>query len=45
MSCGELYGKTKSNFNGLDEFLDALDCLYALGAITLTQEGLIRHAD
>ena len=45
MSCGEFYGKTKSNFDGLDEFLDALDCSYALGAIMLTQEGLIRHVD
>lgn len=45
MSCGELYGKIKSNFSGLDEFLDALDCLYALGAITLTRKGLISHAD
>lgn len=33
-----LYMKTKKRFSGLGEFIQALECLYALGKIDWSQE-------
>lgn len=41
----ELYEQTKNKFGSIEEFIDALDCLYALDKITLDVEtGRITNA-
>lgn len=34
-----LYEKTKSSFIGIEEYLDVLDCLFAVQSIGLDEEG------
>lgn len=41
----ELYKKAKSKCGGMSGYLDALDCLYALGKIEITPEGMLRYVD
>lgn len=44
MNPSELYGAVKTGLDGLGEFYEILDCLYALGAIELiAPEGVLRH--
>lgn len=39
-----LYKKVRSKVNDIGEFLEAMDCLYALGKIEIdTQKGVIRY--
>lgn len=38
-----LYKKVKSNVSDVGEFLEILDCLYALGKIELYPEGGVLH--
>lgn len=37
-SISDLYGKVKNNIEGVDEFLDILDSLFALGRIDFNEE-------
>lgn len=40
-----LYKQTQIYFSGIEEYLDALDCLYALGKIEFDEErGTIHYA-
>jgi hypothetical protein len=39
----ELYKKVKSKVTDVGEFLEILDCLYALGKIELREEGGMLH--
>lgn len=39
-----LYSKVKSKFSDSGEFIEVLDCLYALGKIELSDEGALRYA-
>ncbi|MCR5663202.1 MAG: hypothetical protein K6G50_13915 [bacterium] len=39
-----LYSKVKSKFSDAGEFIEVLDCLYALGKIELSEEGALRYA-
>ncbi|MGN0605025.1 MAG: ABC-three component system middle component 7 [Oscillospiraceae bacterium] len=42
----ELYKKVKSKFEDVGEFLEALDCLYALNIIDLIEErNVLRYVD
>ena len=44
MSVKELYKQVQWNVSGVDEFIDALDCLYALHKIAYDDEaGVIRY--
>jgi hypothetical protein len=43
MKPGELYKKTKSKVSDIGEFLEILDCLYALGKIEFHREGSVLH--
>lgn len=38
LSISDLYKKIRKNIDGVQEFLDILDCLYALNKITLVEE-------
>lgn len=38
-----LYGATKRHFIGIEEFMDTLDCLYALEKIVLDEENEVIH--
>lgn len=40
-----LYAKCGQDVGGVTEFVDALDCLYALGKIELTAEGVLRYVE
>ncbi|MDO5295546.1 MAG: hypothetical protein Q4F00_02740 [bacterium] len=41
-----LYGKVKSHVKDVGEFVEILDCLYALGKIELDEEsGELRYVD
>jgi len=41
-----LYGKVKSKVADVGEFLEILDCLFALGRIELNEEeGVLRYVD
>lgn len=41
----ELYSKNKRKFGDMADFIDALDCLYALGKIEITSEGTLRYVE
>lgn len=43
MKSDVLYKKVKSKVSDVGEFLEILDCLYALGKIKLYEEGGILH--
>lgn len=43
MKPDDLYKKMKSKVSDIGEFLEVLDCLYALGKIELSREGGILH--
>lgn len=43
MKPGDLYKKVKSKVSDIGEFLEILDCLYALGKIELNREGSALH--
>ena len=43
MKPGDLYKKIKSKVSDVGEFLEILDCLYALGKIELNREGGALH--
>lgn len=43
MKPGDLYKKIKSKVSDVGEFLEILDCLYALGRIELNREGSVLH--
>lgn len=38
-----LYKKVKTSISDVGEFLEILDCLYALGTVVLLQEGGLLH--
>ncbi len=38
LSISDLYKKIRKNIDGVQEYLDILDCLYALNKITLIEE-------
>lgn len=38
-----LFNKVKSKVSDVGEFLEILDCLYALGKIELCEEGAVLH--
>lgn len=38
LSISDLYKKIRKNIDGVQEYLDILDCLYALNKITLIDE-------
>ncbi len=38
-----LYKKTLNHYKTIEDFLDALDCLYALNKITYDEQGEILH--
>lgn len=40
-----LYEKTKRRVGGISEYIEALDCLFALGKIVLTLEGVLHYAE
>ncbi len=40
-----LYSKVKEDFSGISQFVDALDCLFALGKIELLPEGVIHYVE
>ena len=40
-----LYAKCSQDVGDVAEFVDALDCLYALGKIELTAEGVLRYVE
>ncbi len=43
---GKLYEKTKKDFNGIGEFYETLDSLYALGAVELiVPKGVLHYVD
>lgn len=44
MSPSELYKKVKGHITGIDEYLEVLDCLYALKKIEL-EGGRLRYVD
>lgn len=39
----QLYAKTGKEFASIDQFMYAIDVLYALGRIELTAEGVVRN--
>ena len=42
----DLYTKVRSKVNDIGEYLEVLDCLYALGAIELIEErNVLRYVD
>lgn len=43
MKPDELYKEVKSKVSDVGEFLEILDCLYALGKIELDEEGCVLH--
>ena len=44
LQVAELYKRVASRLSGVSEYLDALDCLYALGKIELDEEeGVLRY--
>lgn len=43
MKPGELYKKVKNKVDDVAEFLDILDCLYALGKIVIDDERGVLH--
>lgn len=45
MTLRSLYAKCGQNVGGVTEFVDALECLYALGKIELTAEGVLRYVE
>lgn len=40
-----LFEKTGKKFSGVNEFIDTLDCLYALGMIELNEEGELTYVN
>lgn len=45
MSIYELYEKTKNQYKSLTEYIDALDCLFALNQIEyLDDKGVLHYA-
>lgn len=40
-----LYAECGKDVGGITEFVDSLDCLFALGKIELTAEGVLRYVD
>lgn len=42
LSISDLYKKIRKNIDGVQEYLDILDCLYALNKITLI-EGVVHY--
>ncbi len=43
MSPYSLYQEVRTNFSGVPEYIDALDCLFALQAIRITAENGVIH--
>ena len=41
----EVYSQVSVHNKNLSDFLDALDCLYAIGCIKLTREGDIEYVE
>ena len=39
----EVYQETDHQFYNIEEYIDALDCLFALGKIEYIQEGKVLH--
>jgi hypothetical protein len=39
----QLYANTEDKFVSIDQFMYAIDVLYALGRIELTEEGVVRN--
>lgn len=37
----ELFENLQDQFNGVDEFLDVMDCLYAIGRVELDPDGRV----
>lgn len=42
-SVSELYGLMEKHVDGISEFLNILDCLYAMGRIEINEEGVISY--
>lgn len=42
MSVRELYNRLKSHFSNIDDYIEALSCLYALNKIELSNNNLIK---
>lgn len=40
-----LYSKVKKDFASIAQFIDALDCLFALGKIELLPEGVVHYVE
>jgi len=38
-----LYSATKNQFTGIEEYMDTLDCIFALGKIVLDEERGVIH--
>lgn len=43
MSTLNLYENVKSEFFSVEDYLDTLDCLYALGKIEINESGMIQY--
>ena len=44
ISITSLYNKVKADFSEINEFIDALDCLYVLKKIELNEQGVLHYA-
>ena len=43
MHVSELYYKVRTQYDSINEYLDALDCLYAINKIKLLENGMISY--
>jgi len=41
----DLFNKVRNSFNNTTDFLDTLDCLFALNKIELIEESKVRYVD
>ncbi len=41
----ELYNETKQYFNDIEEYIDTIDCLFAIGKIILLKDRVIHYVD
>lgn len=39
-----LYEKVKKKFSSINEFIEAMDCLYLLNEVRMNKEGLLHYA-